>query len=63
MLRLGLGLLLAICPLGCQFGRFSASLERDTLIPKLGVNMLPQQWEPPIDDEEGGDEADGADAG
>jgi hypothetical protein len=41
---------------GCQVGRFSASVLREGVIPKLRVQSLPPQWEPshritPDDDE------------
>jgi hypothetical protein len=33
---------------GCQYGRLSASVNSDTPVPTLGINMLPRQWEPEV---------------
>lgn len=42
--------LLAFALSGCHFGRFSLSMNKDRVIPVPEVSVLPQQWEPEIDD-------------
>ncbi|MDA1164383.1 MAG: hypothetical protein O3B13_14905 [Planctomycetota bacterium] len=34
---------------GCQLGKFSLKLNRDHVIPLPEVNVLPEQWEPEVD--------------
>ena len=48
---------------GCQMGRFAASLNRDTVVPKLDVQVIPQQWEPKFDDENVDHETDNEEIG
>ena len=50
MLRRCLLSLLLLLPTGCQLGSFSASIDSDTLIPRLSMSAVPEQFEPLVTD-------------
>ena len=52
MLRQVSLLLLLAAATGCQFGRFSLSMNRDRMLPLPAVSVLPDQWEPEISEAE-----------
>ena len=47
---------------GCQVGRMAASINSDTLVPSLQVQMVPKQWEPELDDDEDDEDFDAEEA-
>ncbi|MBQ17790.1 MAG: hypothetical protein CMJ65_11760 [Planctomycetaceae bacterium] len=40
---------LAIATAGCHVGNFSASIDSNTLLPRVEFSAVPEQWEPEIE--------------
>lgn len=46
--RLACGVVLVTALAGCQFGKYTAELKTSHFLPRLQLNKLPPQWEPPV---------------